>query len=504
MLSIGLNHVVRECSVDVAHAIDVEVIRQCESQLESNAAFVVMPWKPHVRGTRGLLGSEVFFGPGERSLEDYCQEIPVLQRLSDQGRLLWYNLATAGEPYGTQPVIRAKSFSASAVVGLLAESGVKTIRTLGVDGGSSYSAQFGDLSGSTLLPTYHQSFDIQFREIANTIHTRSLDLAPLDMEQPIVVFVGTEPAQTLAARVLEHSIRKHASMNVRVSALFEEVERHGLEIPPPRDEANAPRTPFSFQRFAIPALKGYKGRAIYLDSDMLVFDDLRQLWAWPFDGAQILSVDELADSGRRPQFSVMVLDCEELQHWDPKALVDGLDTGRWTYEQLVYEMAAAERISAAIPSRWNDLERYEEGATALTHFTDMNMQPWLSTENLAAHIWCRELIDAVDAGFIDAGMVEDHVRRGWIRPSLLYQLEHEIVDPLLLPADVRKRDRLHFVPPHRSDPRLRSAIGVGEYPNRWQVLARRGHALARHAFEKAGGRELIRRGRRRLARLRRS
>jgi hypothetical protein len=167
-------------------------------------------------------------------------------------------------------------------------------------------------------------------------------------------------------------------------------------------------------------------------------------------------------------------------------------------------MAAAELVRAVIPSRWNDLERYEEGKTALTHYTDMNTQPWLSAENIAAHAWCRELIAAVKGGFIDARLVEDHVERGWVRPSLLYQLEHEIVDPLLLPAQVLRRDRVQFVPPHRSDPRVRAIAGVGQRPSVWQAGARRGHAIVRHLFEQSGAHEWMRRFRRRVARLRHS
>jgi hypothetical protein len=492
--TIALNHAVRECVVDVAHAIDIEVIEQCGTAIDANARFLVMPWIPHVRSTRGIIGSEVFFKPSDFDLMQWCARIPVLRRLSDAGRLLWYNLATAPKPHLDQPVIRAKGFSASAVVNLLAEAGVKRVRTLGVDGGSAYSAVFDDLKTTTLLQTPHQSFDIQFEEIARCLYTRALDLAPLDVEQPLVVYVGTEPEQMLAVRVLEHSIRRHTSMNVVVRPLFEAIAEAGIDIPMPRHRANAPRTPFSFQRFAIPALKAYRGRAIYLDSDMLVFDDLRQLWRWPMDGNQLLAVQRMDDSERSPQFSVMVLDCEALA-WNPEQLIRALDDGKWTYDDLMKRMAPAERIGITLPRRWNELERYTEGETALLHFTDMNTQPWLSADNVHGHLWCAELIEALEAKFIDPDLVREHVHRGWVRPSLLHQIDHRIVDPLLLPAKARNADG-GFVPPHR---RLRAARRRLESPHH---AAQRLFALSRHLFTSSGAKDLLRRVRRRVARIR--
>ncbi len=54
----------------------------------------------------------------------------------------------------------------------------------------------------------------------------------------------------------------------------------------PKDEPNRGRTGFSFSRFQIPKLAGYKGRALYLDADMQVFGDIAELWDIPFDDAQ--------------------------------------------------------------------------------------------------------------------------------------------------------------------------------------------------------------------------
>lgn len=274
------------------------------------------------------------------------------------------------------------------------------------------------------------------------------------MELPVKVYVGTQREQMLACRVLEYSIQSRTKAQVEVLPLFEAIEVNDIRIPVPGDPKKRARTPFSFQRFAIPELKGYSGRAIYLDSDMIVFNDIVEIWTWPIEGIDMLSVKERIDSSRRPQFSVMVLNCTRLK-WNVTEIVNGLGNGKWTYSQLVYEMAPASVVSAELPPGWNELENFVAGETALLHYTDMNRQPWLSTKNPYAVLWCKELLSAVREGWITRRYIESHVRDGWVRPSLLYQIDNEIADPRDIPAWVVQSDRRNFIPPHMK------ASGIG-------------------------------------------
>ena len=301
-------------------------------------------------------------------------------------------------------------------------------------------------------------------------------------QETIHIFVGTQQEQMLALKVLEYSIRKHSQATVQVTPLFAAVSQAGIKIPEPKNPTNRPRTPFSFQRFAIPALQNYQGKAIYLDSDMQVFQDIRELWEWDFDGADLLSVAEPADSGRMPQFSVMVLNCEQLK-WDVAELIQDLERGRWTYQQFILEMAPAEKIAAVLPTVWNELERYEAGKTALTHYTDMPTQPWLSTENPLGWLWCQELVYAIEERFITQKFVEQEVKQGWVRPSLLYQLEHGIVDPLKLPEKVIKHDSWNFVPPHAVKKALSKMIHAPYSPTIVKRTTAKMYLLARYCWQ---------------------
>jgi hypothetical protein len=428
--TMALNHVVRELAVDVAHAIDVEVITACADALERNCRVLAMPWIPHVGNALG-----------QRTLEDWVREIPVLQRLAAAGRLTWYDLSTSRQRHGKGPVVQARYFSAEAALSLLALAGAATVRSLGVDGGTGYSASFKDLNDTTRLSNRHASFNIQFAGFARTLRTTGVDYAPLDLQSPIQVFVGSEEPQMLAVKVLEYSIRCHTSMSVRVTPLHEA----GVRTPLPKDAKNRPRTPFSFLRFAIPQLCGHRGRAVYLDSDMLVFKDLRELWTQDMGGADLLAAREPGASGRRPQFSVMLLDCGRLP-WSVERAVGELDSGALTYEQLMYEMRLARDVRAGIDPAWNSLESYQAGETALIHYTDMTRQPWVHRRNRWGHLWVKALREAIDDGFIARDEVVDHVARGWVRPSLLWQLETRRDRVPLWAVQAVRADR-DFVPP---------------------------------------------------------
>lgn len=428
---LSLNHVVRAMPVDVAHAIDLDVLTACSETIGRNARYVMVPWIPHVKNR-----------PGDHTLRELIVEHPVLADFHRRNRLLWYNLSTASLANEGAPVVPVKFFSAEAALAALAGAGARIVRSLGVDGGATYSRSFDDLADTTLLANGRASFDRQFESMAATLFRTGVDFAPLDVPSPIRVFVGACEDQALATRVLEYSIRRHSSMSVTVTPLYEV----SIPIPQPRDPRNQPRTPFSFQRFLIPEAAGQHGRAIYLDSDMLVFRDIKELWQSPMTGAPLLAAGELTSTGRRPQFSVMLLNCERLG-WRIDELVAALDSGELTYESLVYQMVVAPGFRPDIPPRWNSLERFSRDETCLLHYTDMNTQPWLSCLNPRGYLWCRELIMAVDDGAITLADLAIEVSKGHVRPSLVRQIEERIEDPLLLPKAISRLDT-DFKPPH--------------------------------------------------------
>jgi lipopolysaccharide biosynthesis glycosyltransferase len=246
------------------------------------------------------------------------------------------------------------------------------------------------------------------------------------MTNTIDIFVGADRSQLLAVSVLEHSIRRHTQAEVTVAPLID------LDLPEPNDLRQGSRTNFSFARFAIPELKGYAGRAIYLDADMLVFRDIQELWDLPLTPACINIQEDLPEHAivnakagappkRRKQCSVMLIDCERTR-WDVREIVAGLD-GRYTYEELMYEMCILPEsdIRYGVPFAWNSLEHFDLH-TRLIHYTDMNTQPWVSAYNPFGRLWFKEVLLMLETGALTWATLETEIALGYFRPSLVTEL----------------------------------------------------------------------------------
>lgn len=404
---IALNHAAREIKCDAVLLMDLDVLDVAGDQIEQNAQFFFLPWHPHVD-----------FAPAAEGLDHFVQKYPVLQKVEREGRLIVFNAETAKNlpPLEGEPVTKIKFSSAEAALNLLADNGVKTVRTLGVDGGNTYSKKFDDLKSVTLLKNGQPNFERQFEKFSETLRRHpDLVFAPLTVKAPVRIFIGGDPTQILGAKMFEYSVRQFASLSVSC----EIINNDGLPVP--TDPNKRARTGFSFCRFKIPELCDYRGRAIYVDADMQVFTDIKDLWTRDFEDSWLL-YSELPDDGkgkRIPQYSVMLLDCEKLD-WDAKALVSSLERDDMDYPKLMhhFSMMPNDKKSPLLDYEWNSLEHYEEGKTKLIHYTDMPTQPWVSHQNANGELWYSALRDAVRDGFVSLDEIYEEIHLGHISPLL--------------------------------------------------------------------------------------
>ncbi len=258
------------------------------------------------------------------------------------------------------------------------------------------------------------------------------------MSTPVRVFVAASDGEWLPMRVLEFSIRETSSRDIALRA----IGSAGRPIPEPRERRNRARTPFSFQRFLIPELCGFEGRAIYLDADMQVFGEIAQVWEHPMGSHDLLAVSE-GNDGRKGQFSVMLLDCARLG-WRIEDIVAGLDARAYSYEELMQDMCVARSVGRTLSPAWNSLESYTPGVTQLLHYTDMDTQPWVSLDNPLGDLWVDCLRRAVAAGAVTRADLQREVALGHVRPSLLAQVEGDRDAP-----EWRRQDR-GFTAPYKS------------------------------------------------------
>jgi hypothetical protein len=448
-VSLGLNHVAGELDIDYWHVFDIDVFDAYDESIISRVGYLVVPHVLNEKYKLPLYPHDQH-RPMRKSLLELTSFHHILKLFDDAGRLLVYQRGDipAAEVRKTEDKqsVTVGSFSASTVVNLLARSGVKEIMLAGVDGGARYAHSFAQYESRTLLDSGNSSFDQQFSEIAQTKFDYQISVRHVSWPSPVEVYVGTQNEQKLAFEVLAYSISKHASIDICVFDLNKEIESKIVDF----REVTEPLvsgTPFSFQRFAIPELMGYRGLGVYLDSDMLVFDDIRKLLSFSDSaGSSVKAAKVNAQWGREPQLSVMLIDSGRCA-WDFRAICGKLTRSELSYQQIFSDDKVL-GIDRCLPYVWNSLEEYEEGVTCLIHYTDMRNQPWLSPENKHAKEWCKYLLEYLSYSREAYEVLEDSVKSGWVRPGLRVQASSRIDDPIGMGVVEYLKDYLIFAPPH--------------------------------------------------------
>ena len=199
------------------------------------------------------------------------------------------------------------------------------------------------------------------------------------------IFIGFDSTQAIAYRVLCNSIWKyvpeHLQGQVRIYPLIlsEFVAMAGWARP--LDPLQS--TEFTYLRFAVPWLCQYRGKALFIDSDMLALGDITQL----FDSHDMTNFalkvvqhdhnptnqrkmgDKVQTSYPRKNWSsVMLMDCAKLTQWSLEA------AQQWTGKQLHRFEGIPDAMIGELPAYWNHLDVRTKD-TRLLHYTDGG--PWL-------------------------------------------------------------------------------------------------------------------------------
>lgn len=161
--TLGLNHVVLQTPLDVWHVTDLHTFQEIAPAVTRRPPFtwLVLPWRPHVA-----------YRPGKRTLAELVLRDRLLFALRD--RLLTYRSSLDRRSPGPGPRVEVRLFSGVAAVSLLATAGVKTIHSLGIDGGAGYSAGF---ARGRLLANGRPSFDGQDALIRSICRRRNATYA---------------------------------------------------------------------------------------------------------------------------------------------------------------------------------------------------------------------------------------------------------------------------------------------------------------------------------------
>lgn len=211
--------------------------------------------------------------------------------------------------------------------------------------------------------------------------------APPSDRPPVEIFLGTEPAQYRANRVFGWSIEQ-------VRDPGREVRIHVMSELPGFDRRFW-TTGFTNYRFAIPALKGGRGRAIYNDEDQIYLTDPGALFDLDLGGAGHLAISDT-------ESSVMLVDCARM------APVWTLEEARHGWKRSLLKKASrATGLRGDLDPHWNARdEEFVPGRSHLLHYTTLHTQPWrpfperfVYQRGSHTQLWHDLERQAIDAGF---------------------------------------------------------------------------------------------------------
>ncbi len=167
------------------------------------------------------------------------------------------------------------------------------------------------------------------------------------------VFIGYDHRQPVSFAVLVHSILEKSSQPVAIHPLVRPtlpITREGL-------------TPFTYSRFLVPHLMGFKGKALFLDIDMMVRGDIAELFDLLPHGKAVAVVQNKL---RFEWASLMLFDCG---HPGNRCLSpEYVETTKHNMHKLEY---LPHTDVAALPAEGNHLVGYDEPnpGAKLVHFT---------------------------------------------------------------------------------------------------------------------------------------
>jgi hypothetical protein len=192
----------------------------------------------------------------------------------------------------------------------------------------------------------------------------------------IPVFIGFDTREAVAFSVLSHSIQRHATHPVSITPLM----LTQLEGTFRRDKHPLQSTEFSFSRFLTPHLSGYDGWSVFMDCDMLMREDIANLWALRDERYAVMVVKHVHLPRETEKFLGMPQSKYEKKNWSSVMLFNNARCSALTPDYVStasglelhqFKWLESEEAIGALPSRWNHLVGYDapRSDAALVHYT---------------------------------------------------------------------------------------------------------------------------------------
>lgn len=194
----------------------------------------------------------------------------------------------------------------------------------------------------------------------------------------IRIFVGCSPNHEDAESqaVLEWSIRKYASVPVEIEWMKLSRDPNSFWYSDGKQgwQTSKWATPFSGFRWAIMERCNCEGKAIYMDSDVIVLADIAELWNQDIPDGKLA----LAKGGGSWRYCVSLWDCAALYPGTIAAVRGDPDS----HGHMLMFLSSNPQLTSSFEGDWNCLDgqghsNLLDGKLKALHYTDMSSQPHL-------------------------------------------------------------------------------------------------------------------------------
>ncbi len=190
------------------------------------------------------------------------------------------------------------------------------------------------------------------------------------------VFIGYDPRESIAYSVLSHSIQRRASEPVSITPL----SLNQLDSIYHREKNNLQSTDFSFTRFLTPYLSNYEGWSVFMDCDMIVLEDIKNLFALADDRYAVMVVKHNHVPEEEVKFLGAPQSKYEKKNWSSVMLFNNAKCKALTPEYInsatglelhQFKWLDSDDSIGEIPHKWNHLVDYDKPNpnASLVHYT---------------------------------------------------------------------------------------------------------------------------------------
>jgi lipopolysaccharide biosynthesis glycosyltransferase len=202
------------------------------------------------------------------------------------------------------------------------------------------------------------------------------------------IFIGWDSRFPEPADVLRYSLLRHSTIPLEIRYL----KLDELKLRRPHDPLAS--TEFTYSRFLVPHLCGFRGTALFLDNDMLCLSDIREIAELdmhkfalrvvqhdyqPTNAIKMYGCPQ-TNYPRKNWSSMMLMNCSKLKLWSKETV----ETQTGAYLHRFQDIPDAE--IGELPKTWNTLD-WMDSSTKLIHYT--NGGPWFEEYRNHPHadIW---------------------------------------------------------------------------------------------------------------------